>query len=133
MEKEFVPYKESLELRNLGFDEPTLYHWHNSEKNHPLTNEIYFPGCQPSTNSGIKDIGNENHVWSAPLYQQAFRWFREKHGLYHYITTHDSTDFEWYVYDKDQNDWEDDTTQNTPEEAELACLGKLINIVKDGN
>jgi hypothetical protein len=28
---------------------------------------------------------------------------------------------------KDQNDWEDDTTQNTPEEAELACLGKLIN------
>ena len=34
---------------------------------------------------------------------------------------------------KDQNDWEDDTTQNTPEEAELACLGKLINIVKDGN
>jgi hypothetical protein len=61
----------------------------------------------------------------------AFRWFRDRHGLYHYITTHDSTDFEWYVYDKDQNDWEDNTTQNTPEEAELASLSKLIEIVKN--
>lgn len=61
----------------------------------------------------------------------AFRWFREKHELHYYITTHDETDYEWYVYDKDQNDWEDDTTQNTYEEAELACLKKLIEIVKE--
>ena len=73
MEKEFVPYPEALELKELGFDEPTLYHWHSSCKTHPFTNEICNPNCRPKTNSGIKSIGEENHVWSAPTFSQAFR------------------------------------------------------------
>ena len=54
----FVPYEESLQLKELGFDEPTLYHWHNSCKTHPFTNEVCNPNCKPKTNSGIKDIGD---------------------------------------------------------------------------
>ena len=60
----------------------------------------------------------------------AFRFFRKKYGLFVYITTFDSTDFEWYAYDKDQNEWEDDNIQNSYEEAESACLNKLIEIAK---
>lgn len=67
MDKEFVPYNESLELKALGFDEPTLYHWHKSSKENPFTNG-------PRTNSGIKDIGDENHVWSAPTFSQAINF-----------------------------------------------------------
>ena len=77
LEKEFAPYPEAFELKELGFDEPTLYHWHSSCKTHPFTNEICNPNCRPKTNSGIKSIGEENHVWSAPTFSQAFRWFRE--------------------------------------------------------
>ena len=29
MNKEFVPYEESLALKELGFDEPCLAHWYN--------------------------------------------------------------------------------------------------------
>ena len=104
MDKEFVPYEQALALKELGFDEP----------------------CMAS-----RDMNNDEGLIQIPLKQQAFRWFRDKYGLYHYVTTHDSTDFEWYIYDKDQNDFEDDTTQNTYEEAELACLIKLIEIVKN--
>ncbi len=80
---------------------------------------------------------NHNSIFSrisAPLYQQAFRWFREKYGLYHYITTYDATDFEWYIHDKNNpkdDDFEDITTQDTYEQAELECLKKLIEVVKD--
>jgi hypothetical protein len=111
LEKEFVPYEQALALKELGFDEP-CFGWYASDK------------------SLIKDYVIKMNL-KAPTFSQAFRWFRERYGLFYYVTTHDSTDFEWYVYDKDQNEWEDDTTQNTYEEAELACLKKLIEIANE--
>ena len=113
MDKEFVPYEPSLALKELGFDEPCLGNFADDEKHTLFTN------------------GNRPGKVDAPTFSQAFRWFREKYGLFCYITTYDSTDFEWYVYDKDRNEWEDDTTQNTYEEAELACLIKLIEIANE--
>ena len=145
IEKDFTPYQESLELKALGFDEPTLYHWHNSCKTHPFTNEIFNPNCKPKTNSGIKDIGEENYVWSAPTFSQAFRWFREKHnwqnsidptadqhsrqlGYNHWIWNY-KTGEEYHTMPKNRptGDWE----YENYEEAELACLKKLIQIVKE--
>lgn len=133
MNNDFVPYQESLELKNLGFDEPCLYHWHKSCKTYPFTNEIFNPNCKPKTNSGIKDIGDENHVWSAPTFSQAFRWFRKQYklsGTPQYFTR------EYYCYTiNDMKDTEESnklfTEFETYEEAELACLRKLIQIVKD--
>ena len=113
MDKDFVPYEPSLALKELGFNESCLGNFADDEKHTLFTN------------------GNRPGKVDAPTFSQAFRWFREKYGLFYYITTHDSTDFEWYVYDKDQNEWEDDTTQNTYEEAELACLIKLIEIANE--
>lgn len=125
LEQEFIPYQEALELKKLDFDEECIYHYKkDNEGKHTST-----PTFEMLTPFGKNHNLLESRV-SAPLYQQAFRWFREKYGLFYYITTHDSTDFEWYIYDKEQNDWEDDTMQDTYEEAELACLRKLIEIVK---
>jgi hypothetical protein len=118
MEKEFIPYAEALALKELGcyltFETIEYHKRYYVDSGGNETSESYI--------KEVKKIGI--------LYQQAFRWFREKYGLYYYITTHDETDFEWYVYDKYQNEWEDDTTQTTYEEAELECLRKLIEIVK---
>ena len=121
LEKEFVPYEPSLELKELGFDEPHFKSYVGISNNGDIKDCTYVL-CNGKLN---------NDDVSAPTFSQAFRWFREKYGLFYYITTHDSTDFEWYVYDKDQNEWEDDTTQNTYEEAELACLIKLIEIANE--
>ena len=121
LEKEFIPYEQALALRELGFDEPHFKSYVGISNNGDIKDCTYVL-CNGKLN-------NDNV--SAPTFSQAFRWFREKYGLFYYITTHDSTDFEWYVYDKDQNEWEDDTTQNTYEEAELACLIKLIEIANE--
>jgi hypothetical protein len=62
---------------------------------------------------------------SSPLYQQAFRWFREKYGL-------DSAVLEnRYVIEtkEDLPNWY--YGFKTYEESELACLIKLIGIVKN--
>jgi hypothetical protein len=118
MTNEFVPYEQALALKELGFDEPCFGLWNLNNGKH----EVDIIGvCEYSKEFKYREV-------LAPTYSQAFRWFREKYGFFHYVTTHDSTDFEWYIYDKYQNDWEDDIVKNTYEEAELACLKKLIEL-----
>jgi hypothetical protein len=110
-EKEFVPYTEALELKQLGFDEP----------------------CMAS-----RDMNNKEGIIQIPLYQQAFRWFREKYGLrnrnygsLNYSGTI-SEYFEIFQYAKGTSDKVLSIIVGslTYEEAELACLRKLIEIVK---
>ena len=62
----------------------------------------------------------------------AFRWFREKHWLYPSVISHDVdnhiftiTGEKLYESDDEQDNFE------TFEEAELECLKKLIQIVKN--
>jgi len=82
---------------------------------------------------------------SAPTYSQAFRWFREKYSWQHSIdATSDQHSFElgynYWIWNnktgeeyhtmpknRPTGDWE----YETYEEAELACLIKLIEIVKN--
>jgi hypothetical protein len=133
MNKEFIPYEQALELKELGFNEPCFY---------PFTN---FSDLEWSkVDSCYADFKNWNDkrygVVSAPLYQQAFRWFRKKYNLNgilnHYPNTklwdfsvHDLTwsgkEFIEHVKKEDRS-----VKYSTYEEAELACLKKLIEIVK---
>jgi hypothetical protein len=127
MEKEFIGYTEALALKELGFDEPCFgyYNVSNQELIEDLSNNR---------------TGNDDSRWvSAPLYSQAFRWFRDKHDLVHRI----DKDGGWWVcaildhYDeKEQGTIEiylENCYPNTYEEAESACLDKLIEIVKNNN
>ena len=116
MEKEFVPYQESLELKELGFDEPCLG-WYTSDK------------------SLIKDYVIKMNL-KAPTFSQAFKWFREKYHLIggiEYIggATPNTTWWDIYVVGHFNTDTSKMTMKYQPyEEAELECLRKLIEIVK---
>jgi hypothetical protein len=70
---------------------------------------------------------------AAPLYQQAFRWFREKHGIMYTVDNNIVGNTFHGSYTKINSDYESDYTDDfdTYEEAELACLKKLIEIVKN--
>jgi hypothetical protein len=124
MKELFVPYEQALELKELGFDEPCLKYWNGIGE--------YFDQ---------KDWFNWNQsekFVSIPLYQQAFRWFREKYNLFGCIDLHTSTPIHWYIRIDDiiKNDYvyhsEDENLKyNTYEEAELGCLKQLIEIVKN--
>ena len=113
MNKEFVPHEPSLALKELGFDEP-CFGWYSKDG-------TFYEG-KMTIHQGLL---------SAPLYQQAFRWFREKHNLKSCIMFRTSmADNEEYY------DWLIKGQEvvyrhfKTYEEAELECLGKLIEIVK---
>jgi hypothetical protein len=58
------------------------------------------------------------------------RWFREKYKYYNQI--HKGYGWEGIIRDSNNGDilW-NDGTYNSPEEAELECLKKLIEIVKN--
>jgi len=128
MKKEFIPYAEALALKELGFDEPCFGYF---------TGDLMHLVIRPAM-SRVNEP--ESYVVTAPLYQQAFRWFREKHDLESSIVFHED-----YYYKGKTNVYETiieqrggDTYLFTPiggfsayEEAELECLKKLIEIVKE--
>jgi hypothetical protein len=122
-EKEFIPYTEALELKQLGFDEPCFGRYYYKES-YPMLNpnsgetELVFEFGQYIKQTEITIL--------APLYQQAFRWFREKYNLDIISRPHIGKSKK-YICDPIGFRLE---AKNTLEEAELACLRKLIEIVK---
>jgi hypothetical protein len=115
MNKEFIPYEQALKLKELGFDEPCLVFYTYEGK---FSNELSFNEYK---NTGLKT--------SAPLYQQAFRWFRDKHGLCIVIKPIDDKKLD-LGYNLLKNGLIM-STHLTHEEAELECLKKLIELVKN--
>jgi hypothetical protein len=143
MEKEFIPYQQALALKELGFDEDCFSDYFSfNNVNQTLEDDIQLILNEES----IDDYCEENNLYpfyicSAPLYQQAFRWFREKYGLEGYVNLSDSKEGDYFYY------FNYISTNNIPnrrehcgffignfksyEEAELECLKKLIEIVKN--
>jgi hypothetical protein len=134
MKTEFIPYEQALALKELGFDEP-CFGW--------FTNSYLRIGSVVEN----KHVQGEDETL-APLYQQAFRWFREKYNISYSIDWMSrSSEFYngYYVHFRGINDnkinqenfivLNDELPSKgykvykTYEEAELACLKKLIEIV----
>jgi hypothetical protein len=112
MENEFVTYELAVKLKELGFNEP----------------------CMAS-----RDMGNNHGLIQVPTWQSAFRWFREKYGYLHHITYFDpvkaqipgEADYQGLVLFPHQDVHKlAKISYDTYEEAELACLEKLIEIAE---
>ena len=133
MNKEFIPYEQALELKELGFDSVCFGFYNPRHEIGDLrANPLYehSGGC-------FDNYNRTDYLVSAPLYQQAFRWFREKHNLKGGILyiggiKPETTWWDIYVvghYNIEYNEME--MKYQPYEEAELACLKKLIEIVKN--
>jgi len=133
MLKEFIPYEQALELKELGFDELCLAKYsidivgetipHFRYNNRISQAEALDEGVWFNHNSG------KDHIWAAPLYQQAFRWFREKYDLKFHIRQDNWNNWcSVYILIPDEHERVGDYL--TYEEAELACLNKLIELAK---
>jgi hypothetical protein len=127
MEKEFVPYELALRMKALGFDEPCLaIHSNANPKTGLYTLNKYRLKL-------IKQGSQKNKGVKAPLFQQVFRWFREKYRLLHFITTNTTRggwDIQVIHYNGYKILYENNDNDLKYEEAELACLEKLIKIVE---
>ena len=131
MNKEFVPHDVALAMKELGFDEKCFGFY-------SLIHDLMI--CNTS------GINEEVGECLAPTYSQAFRWFRKKYGLDGESTRYNLNNRESKILGADvkhiyltmingvARDWEDielkdATYYATYEEAELACLKKLIEII----
>jgi len=81
MKNEFIPYEEALALKELGFDEPCLRHYDNDTDSDEFELSKFNNVLSIRTSEYIKNSGMEDTL-AAPLYQQAFRFFRDKYNLY---------------------------------------------------
>ena len=115
--KDFVTYEKALELKELGFDEPCF--------------KVY------DTMGYVQDeqtmLNMRLDYCSAPTFSQAFRFFREKCDwqietwIQPYLSINPRT-YEGLYWRRGET--ESVGIYDTYEEAELACLIKLIEIVK---
>ena len=126
MNKEFILYEQALELKELGFDEPCM--------------AFYEPGNKEVQVVGVNQRYNDPSLltitdFCAPLYQQAFKWFREKHGLYADLFVDDDQTFGFCVSSFAEEgrcrlDKPIKRQFSTYEESELECIKFLIEIVE---
>ena len=125
MKEHFATHKHALALKELGFDEPCFRFQNN------ISNII--------EEKGWLNWNEVEQFVSVPLKQQVFRWFREHHGLYSAVIPKKAdpdnhvTGIEWYVKICGEDGIEIGLAgAYTYEEAETACIDKLIKIVKGG-
>jgi hypothetical protein len=78
MNKEFVTYEQALALKELGFDEPCFYRYNHSGTTPP---DPKWDG-KLRNNRKWEKFGDYDDCICSPLYQQAFRWFRENYDLH---------------------------------------------------
>jgi hypothetical protein len=109
--KDFTLHSEALELKQLGFDEPCF--------------GVY------ATKDGYVRKSAYDEIGDAPTYSQAFRFFREKYGLYADIYRIGKK-FNAGIEDMNIGSSKETVVEGVDyEEAELACLKKLIEIAND--
>lgn len=126
MEKEFVTYNQALELKRLGFDMPCLKEF---------VGKKLVPNCtgDENNNTNLIDLyGDNDDVISAPLQSQVFKWFRNKHELYHVIHRfeHNKDTGKEYLAEVSKTG-SNFSYFSTYEECEFFCIDKLIQIIKE--
>lgn len=145
MEKEFVPHVESLELKELGFDELCLGYYLLDDIELKLGEGYNIITRYSEENVMRYSLNNTNFLYgtnkpshlyelsTSPTFSQTLRWFREKCNLHGIISYYGKS--QWNIellnYKGNQIIQIEENTFWTYEEAELECIKQLIKIAKD--
>ena len=128
MNKEFIPYEQAMELKELGFNERCFGYYGIDDK---VMIEI-------SSNLDTNLVRRE--FYAAPTFSQAFRWFREKYNLLGCVYSN-ASGWVWKIHDnvggtnRFSSEYTGDCLESgmftSFEKAELDCIKYLIEIVKN--
>lgn len=124
----FVPYEIALALKELGFNEPCF-------KVGNSNGHIMWKWIEVDSNDvtiSVNDILNVEYLedyTQIPLFSQGFKWFQEKFDLTSWVYNSNIDEFFYTILEKGRFVKGHDSFL-TSKEAELACLNKLIEIVK---
>lgn len=137
LEQDFIKYEEAFELKVLGFDGICLTSYNPKQE----LVEVFATALEPESeleNCYVTNTKIGDRFVAAPLWQQAFEWFRIEHGLYSTVFPKKSfpdnyvSGAEWVVSISGGNgiDLADDGVRNF-KESENYRLKRLIEIVKE--
>ena len=132
LEQEFVTHEQSVAIKELGFNEPCFSAWWKRTEKHKEELEYNYQS-KYRTSGAAKDIDRKI---LRPHYQQAFRWFRKNYGLWNQITKDGTASYNIVYSIWDYNglkSFKFESKEQSYEEAELACLDKMIEIVQEKN
>jgi len=128
MKNNFIPYAEALALKELGFDGECLVYYNKKEL------FSFNQTCNEKLKGHFIKMSNR---LCTPLYQQAFKFFRDKYNLLGNVYSN-ASGYLWEIHDDkggthrfDSEYYGDELesgTFTTYEKAELACLQKLIEV-----
>jgi len=125
MEEQFLLYEQAVALKELGFKEECVGQYDIKDSNRLIS---------PCIDYYDYDMRWDEKNIEAPLWQQAFDWFDEKHNLIACISTWDIGTYHYTIKNKTGLIYERQCVNigsfKTKLEARLACLKKLIEIVK---
>ena len=106
MNKEFCSYKQSLALKSIGFDEPCLKFYAEGKL------ILGINADNGDTNSKLNQY-NELFI-SAPLKQQAFRFFRDRYNLEYQIVKSANGNYSVVIH-KNTQEYLDRSEEHTSE------------------
>ena len=130
MKDEFVTFDIAMAMRELGFDEPCLAHYYVNDK--------HFDYMASFNNPKSNSQYHESRV-TAPLWQQAFKWFRTKYGIDGQVSNTNAPEPEKWCYDVARLSGgilimfspKTDKPFDSYELAVEDCILKMINLVKE--
>jgi hypothetical protein len=121
----FVSYEQATQLKELGFNEPCFgYYYTLNGKDWKFVEKTEFSRLDDEINIGYK------FSLLTPLKQQVLRWFRDKYNLVSWVYI-DNVDRYFYTIIENGRFVVDHKVYPTYEEAEDACINKLIEIIKE--
>jgi hypothetical protein len=148
MRENFITYEQALALKELGFNEPCLLEEYFedgkciSEWSYEKPFKINTELDHLTDKFNADDDEHYEYSVAAPLKQQVFKWFRDKHKIQGYIYPLTVQGYKngriftnyiytikdlYYIIESDPVNEE----FKTYEEAESACIDKLISILKE--
>lgn len=132
MEEQFVSYVLALKLKELGFDEICFAGYTKGGGQIRMSQQVPYIGAD----YGWKKYNHQNkHIIKAPLWQQAFDWFREKYNYNIEILTHSTSDgfaYSYGILTVKYGTWiGSSNTWSEYKEARSECLQKLIEICQE--
>lgn len=133
-EKLFLPYKESLELKKLGFNEECIAYYHNHVE----------PSFVKGLDSGNTTKNSEQNLYhtdcTAPLFQQVFDWFREKYFIIVIVEpiwvdgAVSPIKYDWSIFSEDFENEDFNTPPfHTYNDAEINVINYIINYINERN
>lgn len=144
MKEQFVNYDIAFKLKELGFSEE-CFGWYHTERTYREYDKKRLV-IEPSVVRQIDGFGYS--IIKTPLYQQAFKWFRDVHNIHGEVKILGGSNIHglrkkgyekiyiWEIHNLNDKMWSEGLSVSKEyffhEEAQETCINEMIKLLEHG-